>query len=554
MISLLSVAEVRSLAVFQSDCEVIADSTALARSVSWAMMLDPQENSRPGTGGNEFYFVRSERFDKRHTDTALLRDLIAVNAAGICIENAAVYHQLSEEAASLAKENHFPVFLADRTLNTAEVIRTINQAALDSRGSESERAVCEEYSRQLLEKEDASNPDLLKYTASFLNCECAYWHILSEPVVTGNTDLKTLIGEDRKEILSLADNGIWRKKKTAACSIHVLSEPYAHVFLLRDAEITDFDITILKKLTAVLRRRVIDEFLKRLQLQHNKDTQWTRFWLEGKLSDRLIRDHLDKMEIGKPEGFIVGVVRLPKQRSYSYDYRRSHESDNRIVSDAILQTSILMFRSFRVQGFASLQHIDSTNNVMWHIYIAPEGMKDWRERYKSAAASLNGNSEFLKDDPDLKLGLASCRKKGELPMATANAEYSRDLQPPLHRKVIVYEDLHLLKAVEALRSSERLDSFIDEELGDLLSEENEELLKTLRCYFLCNCRKNRTADELFIVRQTLYARLDRIEEILGRGYDQDGRRVALEIALAALDLNYIENTKTPLSPEETGGE
>ena len=125
-------------------------------------------------------------------------------------------------------------------------------------------------------------------------------------------------------------------------------------------------------------------------------------------------------------------------------------------------------------------------------------------------------------------------------MAAANAEYARDLQLALSQKAVVYEDLHLLKAVEALRSSERLDSFIDEELGELLSEENEELLKTLRCYFLCNCRKNRTADELFIVRQTLYARLDRIEEILGKGYDQDGRRVALEIALAGLDLSSTD--------------
>ncbi len=540
MPSLLSVEEIRGLPVFRSDCEKIADAAAFARTLTWAMVLDPQKDEYPAVGGGEFYFVHSDRFDKRHTDTALVKDLISGNASGLCIVNTTVYHRLSEEAEQLAKEHHFPVFLTERNLDVTETIRTINQAVLESGGNENELTLSEEYSRCLLEKENESNTELLRYTADVLHCECIYWHILSEPVTTGQSDLKDLIKEGRREILALKDNEIWRKEKIAACSIHVLSEPYADVFLLRDSGITDFDITILKKLTSVLRRRVISNFLNRLQLQHYRDTQWVRFWIEGKLSDRLIRDHVDKLKIGKPEAYIVGSVKLPRQRSYSYDYRRSHENDNRIVSDAILQTSILMFRSFRVEGFSSYQFIDNVSSKMWHIYLAPEGMKDWKERYRKAVEVLNGNEEFLKDDPELRLGLSSCIKKGELPLAAANAEYTRDLQLALPQRAVTYEDLHLLKAVEALRASERLDSFIDEELGDLLHEENEELLKTLRCYFLCNCRKNKTADALYIVRQTLYARLEKIEEILGKGFDQDGRRVALEIALAALELGRGE--------------
>ncbi|MBR2552628.1 MAG: helix-turn-helix domain-containing protein [Erysipelotrichaceae bacterium] len=536
MLSLLSVEEIRGLPVFRSDCEKIADAAAFSRTLAWAMVLDPQKEEYPAVGGGEFYFVQSDRFDKRHTDTALVKDLISGNASGLCIMNTTVYHRLSEEAEQLAKEHHFPIFLTEQNLDITETIRTINKAVLESGGSENELILSEEYSRRLLEKENESNTELLRYTADVLHCECIYWHILSEPVTTGQSDLKDRIKEDREDILALKDNEIWRKENIAACSIHVLSEPYADVFLLRDSGITDFDITILKKLTSVLRRRVISDFLNRLQLQHSRDTQWVRFWIEGKLSDRLIRDHVDKLKIGKPEAYIVGSVKLPRQRSYSYNYRRSHENDNRIVSDAILQTSILMFRSFRAEGFSSYQHIDNTSSRMWHIYLAPEGMKDWKERYQKAVETLNGNEEFLKDDPELRLGLSSCTKKGELPLAAANAEYTRDLRLSLPQRAVTYESLHLLKAVEALRASERLDSFIDEELGDLLLEENEELLKTLRCYFQCNCRKNKTADALYIVRQTLYARLERIEEILGKGFDQDGRRVALEIAIAALEL------------------
>ncbi|MED5018864.1 PucR family transcriptional regulator ligand-binding domain-containing protein [Paenibacillus chibensis] len=93
----------------------------------------------------------------------------------------------------------------------------------------------------------------------------------------------------------------------------------------------------------------------------------------------------------------------------------------------------------------------------------------------------------------------------------------------------------LLKSIPA----ETLASFISDQLGQLMAYDQEHhlhLLQTLDMYLKCMGSKNDTAKALFIHRQTLYNRLDKLTEILGENYLEPERRVCLEMALLALPL------------------
>lgn len=93
----------------------------------------------------------------------------------------------------------------------------------------------------------------------------------------------------------------------------------------------------------------------------------------------------------------------------------------------------------------------------------------------------------------------------------------------------------LLKAIPA----ESLESFVQDQLGALIAYDQEHhlhLLQTLDMYLKCMGSKNDTAKALYIHRQTLYNRLDKLMEILGEDYLEPGRRVCLEMALLALPL------------------
>jgi purine catabolism regulator len=85
-----------------------------------------------------------------------------------------------------------------------------------------------------------------------------------------------------------------------------------------------------------------------------------------------------------------------------------------------------------------------------------------------------------------------------------------------------------------MKQTGEVTSFIDGYLSGIIAydhEKNGQLLKTLHMYLALSGSKQETAKELFIVRQTLYHRLDKIAAILGDDFMQPQKRIALELAL-----------------------
>lgn len=86
---------------------------------------------------------------------------------------------------------------------------------------------------------------------------------------------------------------------------------------------------------------------------------------------------------------------------------------------------------------------------------------------------------------------------------------------------------------------EMLHSYVNDYLQPLIDYDtgrNSELLKTLEVYLECHNAKKEAADRLYIVRQTLYHRLQKIKELLGEDFLEHDNRIALEMAIKA---NYV---------------
>ena len=62
-----------------------------------------------------------------------------------------------------------------------------------------------------------------------------------------------------------------------------------------------------------------------------------------------------------------------------------------------------------------------------------------------------------------------------------------------------------------------------------------EMMKTLKVFLACNGSKQETAAKLYIVRQTLYNRLEKLEEMLGSDFMLPEKRLAIEFAIAAYE-------------------
>ena len=110
--------------------------------------------------------------------------------------------------------------------------------------------------------------------------------------------------------------------------------------------------------------------------------------------------------------------------------------------------------------------------------------------------------------------------------------------------VLSYNDMGIHSLISQIRSPKTLDNYINDKLGRLIETDkvqDSELCNTLRAYIENNCNSNATAELLFIHRNTMRYRLDKIEKILN--VDLDDLSVCLELKLAFIILDFRNRRK-----------
>ncbi len=100
------------------------------------------------------------------------------------------------------------------------------------------------------------------------------------------------------------------------------------------------------------------------------------------------------------------------------------------------------------------------------------------------------------------------------------------------RKPLYFPDLSVYRLLLQIEHNPELITFQEETLGPLSSHENcAEMTHTLEAYFQHNGNISRTAEALFIHRNTLIYRMERITSILNLDLDNPENRLAVQLAL-----------------------
>ena len=97
-----------------------------------------------------------------------------------------------------------------------------------------------------------------------------------------------------------------------------------------------------------------------------------------------------------------------------------------------------------------------------------------------------------------------------------------------------FADLGAYRVLAQLQGTAELRSFQDETLGELIDYDEKsgsQLLPTLDAFFTANGNLSKTADMLFVHRNTLMYRLKRIEELTGASLDDPETRFDVQLAL-----------------------
>ncbi|MER2090039.1 MAG: helix-turn-helix domain-containing protein [Sporosarcina sp.] len=121
-------------------------------------------------------------------------------------------------------------------------------------------------------------------------------------------------------------------------------------------------------------------------------------------------------------------------------------------------------------------------------------------------------------------------------------------------KSYFFEDLGVYRILLPLKKNGYLETYIHDHLGPLIDYDEKtesDLLETLSIYLEHMGSKKEAAERLFVVRQTLYHRIEKLQQLLGDDFMEPANRLALEIAIKAHDLlgnNTVEEKKASFAP------
>jgi purine catabolism regulator len=305
------------------------------------------------------------------------------------------------------------------------------------------------------------------------------------------------------------------------------------VIYSKDRALNEFDLIILDRTATALAQH----FLRDLYVEEKKmaeESKWIRSWLDGEYNVEVIRHQLShihpRMNL---KGGTVCICTLQPLTTKNSTVDRTYFK--------------LLFRTvFEQSGF----QIFSTEIHHHLIFILGDkrSPENWKERISDAFRRIN-NSERIgrKRMTDLSFGVGKyVFNLEDIHKSYQTAKEALLLQDslPKENKSYFYQDLHMHRILSLIKKHSNLEETVKEYLEPVIEYDkqyNGELMITLKTYLNCNGSKQETSNKLFIVRQTLYHRLEKLEKLLGKNFMQSERRLAIEFMVFAHD--YLMSTE-----------
>jgi purine catabolism regulator len=502
--------------------EVIATPKALDRIVRWVHIMEIT-NVGHLLDGHELILTTGIGWkDEEEVSLDFLRQLIELNAAGLCVELGAYAKQPSERMKQLALASDFPLIFFHEEVRYIDITRDLHTFFINRHHQmiASLDRLTNRFNRMLLS--GLGSLPLLKLLHENTGKLVALLPVRGDPVFI--PALPKPAQERKLEAWRKQKETIGRSGKRAACRpVTVMNRVAAELWIDGGEELSEFDLLALDRCATAVAQDMMRTMYVEERRRH-KENGWIREWLDGALKESEVAGYAAAMPPEIRDGWLAACV---------FELNRSapapSERDNTLIRRIVFARSVLAAAGFKpipVPGPDRLIFIlaDLKAQTGWTAALA-KSIDKLRKLDKPG-----GSAVFS--------GLAgvgpAVRGIGRLPASYEGACTCIDIQKtvgPLPRPF--YDELHAYRLLPVLEKTGQLDALIRDYLGPVLSD--RELLKTLKVYLRYSGAKQETANALYIVRQTLYNRLDKIAELLGEDFMAPEKRLMIELALLAFE-------------------
>lgn len=544
----LTVQEVLARPLFHN-ARVVAGAGGLHRLIRWVHVLEVT-NFDALIHGQEMILSTGIGFQSdASSSVSYLQKLIKEKVSCLCVELGPYLPTIPEEMIRIANLHDFPLLVFSKKVRFVDITQDLHSVLINrhhQRLSDLQK-VSREFHRLSLTSQGTSR--VLKLLHASTKAQIAYMPFVGQPSffpALPASEQKTLLSfvehyQHQPSPVASSDTFIQAlheaslgEKKLLIQPVGAMDQTWALLIMCADYEPDEYDYLALDSAALSLAQ----DLMRKRYLQEKKlhaENVWVYDLLHAQTSTEeqlrlLVGTDYHKWNKTRYQVCLIEV-------EHATDSNESTRDD--AFDSARFHLSVLLRSIFEQYGFHPYIHI---RNMQIAVIALHSAAKDpVKERIRRVFEAVQ-NSDIQQHFGDVLFRVGVGQAYVELKNAWRSyqeAVQSLSLYPLFKKDVIFFEETGILQLLIHLRESDGLASFVSHHLGPILEEDRSkgsDLLTTLKVFLEQNGSKQLAAQKLFIVRQSLYYRLEKIRELLGEDFMETDKRLALQVALRAYEL------------------
>ncbi|MCM3575297.1 PucR family transcriptional regulator [Mesobacillus subterraneus] len=504
--------------------EVVAGHEGLGRIVKWVHVMDVTK-IRNLLNGNELILSTGLAWkEDKYLFFSVVEQLIESQAAALFFEIGTYTSILPQEIIDLANEHHFPIILFKQEVPFVKITQDIHTLLINHQYQmiSDLEGYSQELNKKLLTIEN--HQEILTFIQQYLKIQIAILFHPSDIQFIPNVD-----ENEKNELLPVINSHVPDHLSTSIASvpIQLLGDNKAELFLLsKNRDITDFDRLILDRTATALAQFLLRKHYFE-EKRRNEETEFLNNWLERECSEDGIQDYIayHSPQVEAKGGFVC-LCRLGTADSFS----NLDLTYFKLYARTIFEQQGFTFYSIEKKGLLVFIFLDKRSTANWKKRMTEGIQKMLQSDLKIGKYKFQHMLAIGKYVQELKnIGMSYKTAAETLKIQTRWSE---------QESFYFYDDLHIYRLISQLNEHLELKEIVMEYLEPVIEYDkkyNAKLMDTLKTYLACNGSKQETAKRLYVVRQTLYHRLDKLANLLGEDFMNHEKRLAIEFMIYSYD-------------------
>lgn len=507
----LTVADVLTKKLFSS-AKLVAGPLGQHNVIKWVHIVENMDAAKL-LKGNELILTTGIHL-KRSTEDFhhFIHQLIASKSAGLCIELGSSIQKIPDCIQQLATDNQFPLIVFQQEVAFVEITQEIHSILINQQYGMVKNL--ENYAQQINKYTLTANnyEQILMHLFKHLGLQVIFTFNGQKPVFIPN------IQQEKFDKMQQQASPDYVKKHVIRCEVNIFNQYYGDVCLFSPQRVvTEYDALILDRTVIALSQYL----LRVLYIEEKKaveDREILEQWVNGSFNmeelTHFLRDHHADITTSQ---WLVMIHQIHKSKTSDLTYYK-------------------LFARNVLEKLDFYPLIIEKQQQLIFIVANLRGQETYKQRIEQAITQIHDNQQKYKY-ADFKVSVAVGKYVTHFQAVNTSFLTAKDTLHLLWKAPqlsIFYEDLHLHHLILQLQKNPYVMDMMTECIQPVIDydqKHSSQLVETLKVYLQTNGQKKDTSDRLFIVRQTLYHRLEKIEQLLGKDFMQTEKRLALELAL-----------------------